>query len=153
MTLSDVPYLQCFQPLASSQWLELVFSRRLLSDLGGLVWIRQFISHCKPSQVGHRIYCINLQVATLCSKNTKMRLDMLHMAISDQFWLKAAQCTMFVCVLWGTMRVYLSLPLFFSGCFDIQQRQILWKSQNFWTHRSALMRSSLCTMVYYRWHH
>ncbi len=51
-----ITYLQCFQPLASSQWVELVFSRRLLSNLGGLVWIRQFISHCKPSHVGHRIW-------------------------------------------------------------------------------------------------
>jgi surface protein len=41
----------------------------------------------------------------------------------------------------------------FSGRFDIIQRQNLWKSENFWTHRSALMRSSLCFMVYQRWHH
>ncbi len=93
---------------------------------------------------------IILQV--LCSKHTKMKLDMLHMAISDQFWLKAAQYTMF-CVC--TLRYNASLPQFtsFSGRFDIIQRQILLESQNFWTHRSALMRSSLCTMVYYRWHH
>jgi hypothetical protein len=53
---------------------------------------------------------INLQVATLCSKHTKMskmRLDMLYMAIYDQFWLKAAQYTMF-CVC--NLRYHASLP-------------------------------------------
>ena len=107
------PYLQCFQPLVSSQWAELVFSRRSFSVIYvALCEYDSLLVTASPRRwvIGYTVSTCRLQPYAL--KIRRWDWICFTWLYKICFGWKQRNVLCFVCVLWGAMRVYLSLHLF-----------------------------------------